>query len=390
MPDARLSIARVDAHAVTANARAMKKHIPESTLLGAVVKADGYGHGATLAAHAALAGGADWLMVATVQEAVSLREAGITAPMLVLSPTSAAEAPQIVRYDVRVIVSSATSVDALAAAARLAHAPPPRVHVKVDTGLGRNGMEARDAIALIRAAGTRADVCVEGIATHFATADQPDDPFIHTQAAQFAAVLAALEREGIRPPIAHAANSGATLQRIAPWDMVRVGIALYGIAPDPATPLPFPLRPALSVESHIARLFVVPPGGSVGYGRTFVAAEPTRAALVPLGYADGVPRSASNRGGLLVRGRWCRLIGRVSMDQCVIAVPDDLDVCVGERVVVVGTSDGITQTLDDLAAAADTIAYELATRFGARLRREGVTGETHAAAREPDRKACQA
>ncbi len=368
-----MSVARVDTGAITANVRDFIRHIPETTRFGAVVKADGYGHGAVTSARAALAGGASWLMVATVDEAAELRAAGVAAtsvPILVLSPTAAGEAPRIVRLGLRAMVASLDGIAALAAAAMAAGLPPPAVHVKVDTGLGRYGVAAADAVAFVRAARAHGGVAVEGIATHFATADQPDDPFMHTQAARFAAIVGSLEREGIRPPLAHAANSGATLQGVAPWELVRVGVALYGIPPDAATPLPFALRPALSVVSRVARLFVVQPGESVGYGRTFVAQRPTRVALVPLGYADGLPRALSNRGALLVRGRRCPIIGRVSMDQCTIALPDDLDISLEEPVVIVGTSCGTTQSLDNIATAAGTIAYEVATRFSARLRRE--------------------
>jgi len=367
--DARMSFARVDLDAIVANVWQFRQLLPPTTLLGAVVKADGYGHGAVPVAQAALTAGADWLMVATVREGITLRAAGFTARVLVLSPTDPAEAPALVRYSLTPMVTHFAQTDALAAAARAAGAPPPCVHVKVDTGLGRYGVEAGEAVAFVHGVTQRGGTVVEGIATHFATADQPDDAWMHEQAARFAALVAALEQAGMRPPIAHAANSGATMQGVALWDMVRVGIALYGIPPDAATPQPFSLLPALGVESRIARVFTVLPGGSVGYGRTFIATEPTRAALVPLGYADGLPRLLSNRGGVLIDGAWCRLIGRVSMDQCVVALPPDSPAHVGDPVIIVGQSGTANQTLAQLADMAETIPYELATRFGTRLER---------------------
>jgi len=367
-----MSFARIDLGAIAANARQFRRLLPPSTLLGAVVKANGYGHGAVPVARAALDAGADWLMVATVHEGIALRAAGLTARVLILSPTDPREAAALVQYDLTPLIAHLAQADALAEAARDADLPPPCVHVKVDTGLGRYGVAAADAVSFMRALAERKNIVVEGVATHFATADQPDDPFMHTQVARFAAVLTALTREGVRPPLAHAANSGATMQRIAPWDMVRVGIALYGIAPDPATPQPFSLTPALGIESEIARVFSVAPGGSVGYGRTFIATEPTRAALIPLGYADGLMRALSNRGGLLIAGQWCRLIGRISMDQCVVALPPACPAAVGDPVLVVGQSGMATQTLAQLADAAETIPYELAVGFGMRLQRRFI------------------
>lgn len=370
-----MSVAHVDVGAIAANTRHFRQLLPAPTLLGAVVKADGYGHGAAAAARAALDAGADWLMIATVHEGIALRLAGFTAPVLVLSPTAPNEAATIIHHALTPMIAHRAQADALAAAARAAGLPPPRVHVKVDTGLGRYGVDVTDVVPFVRALARDGGVVMEGIATHFATADQPDDPFMHRQAARFAAVVAALEREELRPPLAHAANSGATMQRVAPWDLVRVGIALYGILPDAATPQPFTLAPALSVESRIARLFTVPPGGSVGYGRTFIATEPTRAALLPLGYADGLPRALSNRGAVLIAGRRCPMIGRVSMDQCVVALPPDLPAVVGDTAVIVGQSGAMAQTLAQLAEAAETIPYELAVRFGARLERQVIGAE---------------
>jgi len=367
-----MSFARIDLGAIAANVRQFRRLLPPTTLFGAVVKADGYGHGAVSVARAALNAGADWLMIATVHEGITLRAAGLTARVLVLSPTDPQEAAALVQHNLTPLIAHLAQADALAEAARDAGLPPPRIHVKVDTGLGRYGIAAADAVPFMRSLAEREGIIVEGVATHFATADQPDDPFMHTQATRFAAVLAALTDEGLRPPLAHAANSGATMQRVAPWDMVRVGIALYGIAPDPATPQPFPLIPALRIESAVARVFSVAPGESVGYGRTFIATEPTRAALIPLGYADGLTRALSNRGGVLIAGQWCRLIGRISMDQCVVALPPTCPAAVGDPVVVVGQSGMATQTLAQLAGAAETIPYELAVGFGMRLQRRFI------------------
>jgi alanine racemase len=239
----------------------------------------------------------------------------------------------------------------------------------------RFGVLVAQAPALLQSLRGITGIIVEGIFTHFATADVIGDPFLHEQAERFAALIATLEREGLRPTLVHAANSGAILQHVAPWDMVRAGIALYGLPPAPGFPVPG-LTPAMGVHTAIARVICVPLGGSIGYGRRFIATAPTRAALCPIGYADGLSRALSGRGNVLIGGRRCRLAGVVSMDQCVALLPDDLDARVGDPVVVVGAQGDARQSLTDLAVAADTINYEMAVRFGARMERRYLNGES--------------
>ncbi len=353
----------------------MRRMLPARCAFGAVVKADGYGHGAVPVARAARVGGASWLLVATVAEGVALRRAGLTdLPILILGPVAADEIEDLVGAALVPTIDSAVSLALIVAVARRENRTPYDVHVKIDTGLHRYGVAAPDAVAFFRSLRGLRDIAVSGVSTHFATADVGADPFLHEQAAQFAALLAQLEREGIRPPIAHAANSGAALQGVGCWEMVRVGIALYGIPPAPDFPMPTGLRPAMAVHSRVARVFAVPVGETVGYGRTFAASQPTRAALIPVGYADGLPRSASNRGHLLIGEHRCPLIGNVSMDQCVVALPDGLAVSVDDPVVIVGKQGAAEQTISLLAHEANTIAYEVAVRFGARMRRDYVGG----------------
>jgi alanine racemase len=371
----RPSYVRIDRAAVAANARLLRRHIPEATRLAAVVKADGYGHGAVAVAETALAHGATWLCVATVREGSALRSAGIAARILVLGPTAPAEMTALIAADLTPAVADPAVCHALAAAALQVGRKPYPVHVKVDTGMHRFGVPIADAAALLHALAQMRGIAVEGIFTHFATADVVGDPFLAEQAERFAAFVDSLERAGLRPPIVHAANSGAILQRVAPWDLVRAGIAVYGIPPAADFPAAS-LRPAMSVHTAVARVIAVPAGGSIGYGRTFVASVPTRAALLPLGYADGLSRSLSGRGSVLIGGRRCRIAGVVSMDQCVAVLPDDIDVRVGDPVVIVGTQDGKAQSLTNLAADAGTISYELAVRFGARMERHYVGDAT--------------
>jgi alanine racemase len=359
---------RIDLAAIAANARFLRRCIPEATRLAAVVKADGYGHGAVAAARTALAYGASSLCVATVREGAALREAGIRAPILVLGPIAPAEIPTLVARALTPAVMDVETCTALAACVIQTGAAPFPVHVKVDTGMHRFGVPVADAAALMQTLRAMSGIHVDGVFTHFATADVPGDPFLSEQAGRFAAFIAALEQAGLRPPTVHAANSGAILQATAPWDMVRAGIALYGLPPAPDFPVAG-LTPAMEVHTAIARVFTVPAEGSVGYGRRFIAEAPMRAALLPLGYADGFSRALSNRGHVLIGGRRCPLVGIVSMDQCVARLPEGLDARVGDPVVIVGTQGDERQSLTDLAVAAGTINYEQAVRFGARMER---------------------
>lgn len=374
--DHRRSFVAVDLDAITGNVCAMRRTLPATCALGAVVKADGYGHGAAPVARAAIAGGAAWLLVATVPEGLALRHAGLTErPILILGPVAADESDDLVGADLIPTVDAASPLATIAAVAYRRHRSPYPVHVKIDTGLSRFGVVTSEAVAFVQSLHTCPDIAVAGIATHFATADVVADPFLDEQGRRFAAIIAALDRAGIRPPIVHAANSGAALQGYACWDMVRVGIALYGIPPAPDFPMPASLRPAMTVHSRVARVFALAPGDTVGYSRTFVAPTPLRAALIPVGYADGLPRAASNRGHLLIGGCRCPIIGNVSMDQCVAALPDGLRVSVDDPVVIVGRQGDAEQTIATLAHEADTIAYEVAARFGARMRREYTPSE---------------
>jgi alanine racemase len=372
--DHRRSFVSVDLGAITANVRVMRRMLPDGCAFGAVVKADGYGHGAVPVARAALAGGASWLLVATVPEGLALRNAGLTErPILVLGPVAADEIEGLVRGALIPTVDASSPLAKIAMVARQHGRAPYPVHVKVDTGLNRFGVAASQAVAFVQSLHRDHAITVSGLSTHFATADRIADPFLLEQEARFAAIVATLDRAGMRPPVVHAANSGAMLQGVARWDMVRVGIALYGIPPAPDFPLPVGMRPALTVQSRVARVFDLVAGDTVGYGRTHIAETRERAALVPIGYADGLPRSASNRGHVLIGGRRCRLIGTISMDQCVAALPDDLDVAVDDPVVIIGRQGEAGQTIAMLADEAGTIAYEVAVRVGARMRRDYLT-----------------
>jgi alanine racemase len=359
----------IDLGAIRANARTLRERAGKPLM--AVVKANAYGHGALPAAKAALAGGAEWLGVATVAEGLTLRRGGVTAPILVLGFTDPSEARRAARAGMRLALAHPRWAERYGR-----NAPGLLVHLKVDSGMGRFGArpeEIRPLVEACRAAG----LVIEGAFTHFAAAEA-DEAFTRQQADVFRAVVAELRRMGEPLPVVHAENSAAILRQATPWTtLARAGIALYGLAPDGTGEVPLGLIPALRWWARIAHLKVVGSGETVGYGRTFRAERPTRVATLPFGYGDGYPRALSNRAEVLVGGRRCPVVGRVSMDQVTVAVPDDVPAELGQRVTVVGAEGSERITLEELARLAGTINYELAAGIAARMPRRyrGAGGE---------------
>ena len=308
------ALAEIDLEAIRHNVRRLMRDLPAGAVHCAVVKANGYGHGAVPAARAALEAGATWLGVAAVAEAEELRAAGLTAPILIFGPMTGAELEAAVAAGADVVVWSAPF---LAAALRLG----ARVHVKFDSGMGRLGVTEEEAWVLC--AGAARGGLLIGLMSHFATADEADTTFFEYQLARFTALAG--ELAALYPGLlCHTANSAATLRGPrAHFGMIRTGIAMYGLAPSNDDPFKDDLRPALKLCSYVAGVRVVAPGESVGYGRRFVADEPARIGIVPVGYADGVSRLLTNRGEVLVAGRRCRITGTISMDQLTVRLPDD-------------------------------------------------------------------
>ncbi len=361
--------AEVDTEVVAANAAALANWVSPA-LLSAVVKADGYGHGAIEAARAAVRGGARWLAVAVVEEGLELREAGLTEPILVLADAHATALAAAGEAGLTVTVSSRESLG------RLISTPGPRpsFHLKVDTGMHRLGCSPDEVSGLLKEAAS-AGAEAAGIFTHLAVADEPEqDEVTHRQLSTFTSLLDELEAEGLRPPLAHAANSaGALFHPDARFDLVRCGIALYGQAPDRAVGFPSDVRlqPALALKSRVSALRSVPAGDGVGYGWIRTLPADARIATVPIGYADGVPRCLGEAGtSVLIRGERCPLAGRVTMDQLMVVVPEGVEL--DDEVVLIGNQGTEGVSLDDWAADADTINYELLTRLGARLPRRYV------------------
>jgi alanine racemase len=353
--------AEVDLDAVAGNVAAVAE--VSGTPVCAVVKADGYGHGAVPVARAALSAGAAWLAVALVEEGLALREAGIDAPVLILSeplPSGLAAA-----HAGGLTPTIATRAGVRAAAA---HRGWP-VHLKVDTGMHRVGCEPAEAPALAVMVG-EAGLELGGVWTHLAVADEPGDPFTAVQLERFEAVLGALAAARIDPGLRHAANSAAAIAHpAARYDLVRVGIATYGVAPSPELDGRVGLRPALRLRSAVSAVRTVAPGEGVSYGRRWRATVPTVVATVPIGYADGVRRSWGTVGGtVLLHGTHRPVVGVVSMDQLMVDA-GDLPVAVGDEVVLLGRQAGAEIAAAAVAARLDTIPYEILCAVGARVPR---------------------
>lgn len=362
--------ARVDVDlAAIAHNVGVVRDLVAPALLCAVVKADGYGHGSIAVSEAALDAGADWLSVALVEEAAVLRKAGISAPILLLSPPRMADLPAAVRYDLRVTVTSMAMVAPLADTAR-EQGRVVAVHMKVDTGMNRIGVDPRDASALARAIVARPELRLEGVFTHCAVADEPEHPFTAEQLARLDVVLDELAAAGIVPDLCHAGNSATAIAHPhGRRDLVRVGIAVYGIAPSPVLTGALELRPALSLRAEVSQVKRVGAGEGISYGLRHRFADDTTVATVPIGYADGVPRRLGLVGGeVLVGGRRRPIVGVVTMDQLMVDCGDD-DVAVGDEVVLIGTQGDEHISAADVAHRLDTIPYEVVCGLGPRVPR---------------------
>lgn len=360
----RPSWVEIDLDAIAHNVRLLSG-IASPAQLCAVVKADGYGHGDVPVAEAALEAGAPLLAVALVEEAIRLREAGIDAPVLLLSEPPIRSAGEIVRWNLIPTVYTAEFINALGDVVDR----PLGVHLKVDTGMHRVGAAVADARDLVAAVVADPNLELEGIWTHFAVAEE-DAVFTRKQLDTFEGVVNILHEVGVDVPIRHAANTAATL--LYPetrLDLVRVGIGVYGQRPAPAMVPDLDLRPAMRVVSHVSMVRRYPAGTRPSYGRRKGLPSDARVATVPVGYADGLPRALGAHGGeVLIRGKRHPLAGTVTMDQIVVDVGDD-PVEVGDEVVLLGAQGSEEVTADEWAEHLDTISYEVVCQIGPRLPR---------------------
>lgn len=354
----------VDLRAIAHNVRSLRQWLAPQTHLMAVVKADGYGHGAVAVAHAALEAGADWLGVATVAEGLRLRSLGFRHPILLLGLLVPEAYQTAIQADLQMTFGSQRELEQIVLAAR-SLGMRAGIHLKVDTGMTRVGAAIATVPALLESALQHPEVELKGIESHLATAEAQDETYTRLQLNRFAALLGQLELQ--TTVLRHTANSAATLlYPDSHHDMVRPGLMLYGLGPRAGAALPFKLQRAMSLTARITQLQDVPAGTAIGYGGTFVTTRPTRLALLPVGYADGLPRSLSNRQDVLVGGARCPLVGTVSMDQCTADVTD-VAAQVGMHAVLLGEQGAEAITVEDWASGAETIPYEIICGLGRRL-----------------------
>lgn len=363
--------AHVDLTAVTHNTGLMAARCAPGSLC-AVVKANGYGHGMVEVAGAAIAGGATWLAVAMVEEGAVLRDADFGQPVLLLSEPPPEAMAEVAGLGLTPTVYTHEGVAALAqAVARTERSEPYPVHLKVDTGMHRVGALPADAVSVAVAVHERPELRLEGLWTHFAVADDPEDGFTAEQAKRFAATAAALSDLGLRPPVVHVCNSAAVLGPLPlHYRMARCGITLYGVPPSRAFDGRVPLRPALSLRGRVSLVKDLPAGEAVSYGLRYRCDGVSRIATVPVGYGDGVPwRLGATGGQVLIGGRRRPIAGRVTMDQILVDCGADRSVRAGDEVVLLGTQGDERIDAWDWADWVGTIAYEIVCAIGPRVPR---------------------
>ncbi|MBI2845092.1 MAG: alanine racemase [Chloroflexi bacterium] len=368
---------QIDLGAIANNLREIKRRVGEGVGILATIKADAYGHGAVKVARALLANGASMLGVATLSEALVLRKAEITAPVIVLGYTPAWQARTAVLNKVTTTVFSLDVARALSRAA-VALNSQVKVHIKIDTGLGRLGLLPQEALDFVRQIRNLRNLIIEGIFTHFAVADDPHArstpgwgrEYTAQQLQTFTAIIQQLEKEGIKIPLVHAANSAAifTLPD-SHFNMVRPGIAIYGLDPSPQVPCPPGFRPTMTFKTQIAQVKELPARSYIGYGSTYSTERPMRIAVLPVGYGDGFRRGPQNWGEVLVRGKRAPVVGRVSMDQSTIDVTHIPEARQGDEVVLIGEQGGERITAEEVAERLGTINYEVVSEILARVPR---------------------
>ncbi|AMA10053.1 alanine racemase [Picosynechococcus sp. PCC 73109] len=360
----------IDHQALAANIRALKDILAPQTALMAVVKADAYGHGAVKVAETVLKAGASWLAIATLGEGVELREAGITAPILVLGATNTTEEIEaIAHWDLQPTLCNLSQVAIFnETLARLGKILP--VHLKIDTGMSRLGTRWEEALPFVAAVHQAPHLNIASIYSHFATADDPDPTTMDQQHQRFQSAIAKLEQQGIPIPKRHISNSAATLHsRNLHYDLVRLGLSIYGVYPAPHLSPKVRLKPVLQVKARITQLKTLPPDTGVSYGHRFITATDTKTAVVGIGYADGVPRRLSNNLKVLVNGAFAPQIGAITMDQLMLDVSHLPDVQVGDVVTLIGTDHDQQLTVDQWANQLGTISWEILCGFKHRLPR---------------------
>ena len=368
-PPGRPTICGIDHEALRSNLRQIRDKVGSRVKILCMVKANGYGHGATEISPTLARAGADAFGVATLEEAVQLREAGIQAPLIVLAGVFPAQLDTFVEYKLTPVVHDLISLKALNRESSRRQVELG-VHLKIDTGMGRLGFLAAEADQWIAAIKQAESLHIQGVFSHFSHAESVQGDYTQKQLEIFKRVLGQLRSADVIPDLVHLANSAATITLPAAYfDMVRPGLMLYGVYPSPNMKEQINLKPVLSWKTKILQLKNVPSGTSVSYGQTYVTERESLIATLPIGYADGYPRVLSNRGEALVRGQRARIAGRVCMDLTMIDVTDIRNVRQGDEVVLLGRQGGAEISADEIAAWANTISYEILTSIGTRVPR---------------------
>jgi alanine racemase len=357
--------AEVDLGIIAANVRQFRARTASQIM--AVVKANGYGHGAVPVAQAALKGGAAWCAVARLEEALELRQAGLSCPILLLGYLPAAQMDQAIAERISITVWQASQFSSLSAAAERV-GEPARVHLKVDTGMSRLGVQSADAPELAQQLAHPPGLFYEGLFTHFARADEPGVGTTADQERLFLNLVQVLENAGLRPPLVHAANSAAALTRpSALLDAIRLGISMYGLDPSPQVRCPEDVRPALTWKAVLSQVKTLPPGRGVSYGHIYVTSHDERIGTVPVGYADGFRRVTNNQ--VLIGGRRVPVVGRVCMDQVMVQLDSVPEAQAGDEVVLIGRQGNQVISAEEVAERWETINYEVVCGIAARVPR---------------------
>lgn len=367
----RAAWAEVDLDALAHNMREVRRLAQKGALVTAVIKADGYGHGAKKIAQTLLDNGADRFAVAVLDEGIELRRAGFTVPILILGYTDKERAEEIISNDIEQAVYSWDLAEGLSKEA-VKQGKTAKIHIKVDTGMGRIGLQPNyDSVQLIKKISQLPNIAIEGIFTHFAVADAVDKAYTEGQYEKFSWICRELEKENVKINVRHCGNS-ATIIDLPDMhmNMVRAGIILYGLKPSGEVKLDrMELKQVMSLKVKITHVKEIEAGQSVSYGRKFIAEKKSRIASLPIGYADGYTRMLSGKAEALVKGRRVPVVGRICMDQCMIDVTDIEDVKVGDEVVLFGKQGNEFIHIDELAEKLDTINYEIVCMIGKRVPR---------------------
>jgi alanine racemase len=360
------------------NLRLIRRDLPKPVRLLAVVKDEAYGHGALDAARIALEEGAWGLGLSTLEEAMTLREAGITAPLLLLGERQEIELPWCVEHDLTVCVNESHTVRQLARIAT-AHGKRVPVHLKIHTGMSRYGVRWDEALPLIEQIITEKSLWLEGVMTHFAQSDESDKSFANLQFSRFNEVLNAMAQRHLSVKLRHTCNSGGFLDLPhAHLDMVRTGILMYGVFPSSVCRRIPGIAPVMSVKARIAAIQKIKPGEVVGYGMRYTAPSERRVAVLPIGYGDGFPR-VRNQGGALIHGQRAPLIGGIAMDALMVDITDIPEAQMWDEAVIMGRQGGEEITVHDIAKLKNSVSYDVLTNWRLRLRRKAVDGQTKAA-----------